>query len=63
MAFPHASLREWYYRLLQSWDARPVDKKFQIVCIFHDGDDIQWHDNLVEWVRRGAIRLLTISEQ
>jgi len=30
--------------------------------MFHQADDIQWHDSLVEWVRRGAIRILTISE-
>ncbi|KIM89558.1 hypothetical protein PILCRDRAFT_190842 [Piloderma croceum F 1598] len=30
--------------------------------MFHHAEDIQWHDNLVEWVRTGSIRILTISE-
>jgi hypothetical protein len=56
-------MREWYHRLLRSWDARPVDKKFQIVCMFHHGDDMQFHDGLIGLVQRGALRILTISEQ
>jgi hypothetical protein len=59
----YASLQREHDRLLQSWDARPAGKKFQIACMFHDGDDIRWHNNLVEWVRRRAVRILTISEQ
>jgi len=55
-------LKEWNDRLLQSWHARPEDKKFEVVCMFHHGDEIQWSDHLVEWVRTGAIRLLAISE-
>jgi hypothetical protein len=55
-------LKEWHDRLLQSWRARPMDKKFQVVCMFHHGDDMRWSDNLVEWVRTGDVRLLTISE-
>ena len=58
-----SSLKEWHGRLLQSWIARPADKKFQIVCMFHHGDEIRNMDILVEWVRRDSLRLLSISEQ
>ncbi|KAG8908193.1 hypothetical protein FRB99_008736 [Tulasnella sp. 403] len=44
------------------WDMRPADKKFQVVCIVHNGLDTTWFGELREWTRRGAMRFLPISE-
>ncbi|KIO19614.1 hypothetical protein M407DRAFT_11307 [Tulasnella calospora MUT 4182] len=50
--------------LLRAWDERPVDKKFTLVCGTHNGRDGAWASkNLAEWSKRGALRLLTISDQ
>ncbi|KAG8899208.1 hypothetical protein FRC00_001759 [Tulasnella sp. 408] len=49
--------------LLQAWDERPIDKKFMLVCGTHNGKDAVWQPkNLAEWSKRGALRLLTISD-
>ncbi|KAG8943817.1 hypothetical protein FRC04_002511 [Tulasnella sp. 424] len=49
--------------LLQAWDARPADKKFMLVCGAHNGADPSWQQkHSVEWAKRGAFRLLVISD-
>ncbi|KIO19386.1 hypothetical protein M407DRAFT_30961 [Tulasnella calospora MUT 4182] len=49
--------------LLKAWDERPVDKKFTLVCGTRNGRDGAWASkNLAEWSKRGALRLLTISD-
>lgn len=50
--------------LLQAWDERTHDNKFILVCGVHNGADAFWsHEHLTEWSKRGALRLLTISDQ
>ncbi|KAJ7678981.1 hypothetical protein DFH06DRAFT_975171 [Mycena polygramma] len=48
--------------LLAAWDARDAAHKFQVVCIVHHAQDYPWQNQITEWARRGAIRLLPISE-
>ncbi|KAJ6507960.1 hypothetical protein C8R47DRAFT_1236962 [Mycena vitilis] len=48
--------------LLAAWDARDAAHKFQVVCIVHHAQDYPWQNQIAEWARRGAIRLLPISE-
>ncbi|KAF8071768.1 hypothetical protein FPV67DRAFT_1560545 [Lyophyllum atratum] len=56
-------LREaWTKDLLSIWDDRPEGHKFQLVCIVHNVKDVAWQPAITEWSRRGAIRLITISE-
>lgn len=53
----------WSDDLLAIYDARPADKKFELVCIVHNVHDVRWQSNIREWARRGAIRLLPIASQ
>ncbi|KIO26405.1 hypothetical protein M407DRAFT_243758 [Tulasnella calospora MUT 4182] len=49
--------------LLQAWDERPRNRKFMLLCGVHNGADKFWaHENLTEWSKRGAFRLVTISD-
>ncbi|KAG6821343.1 hypothetical protein H0H93_000204 [Arthromyces matolae] len=45
---------DWTKDLLSIWDERPQDRKFNL--------DTEWQPAITEWSRRGAIRLITISE-
>ncbi|KAF4571606.1 hypothetical protein EYR36_008948 [Pleurotus pulmonarius] len=52
---------DWHEQLLAAWDARDGDHKFQLICIVHHVLDTAWQPRIAEWSRRGAIRLLPIS--
>ncbi|KAJ7126792.1 hypothetical protein C8R44DRAFT_617561 [Mycena epipterygia] len=52
----------WPEELLSVWDARDAEHKFILVCIVHNVNDISWQSSISEWARRGAIRILPISE-
>ncbi|PPQ75088.1 hypothetical protein CVT24_010153 [Panaeolus cyanescens] len=52
----------WHQRLLDVWDRRSDDEKFMLVCIVHNVRDEHWQPQITEWARRGAIRLLPISQ-
>jgi hypothetical protein len=59
-----SSLQKLSPALLEIWDARPIDEKFHVVCLVHDGGTRDWLiDPLSHWTRRGAMRLLTIADQ
>ncbi|KAJ6546927.1 hypothetical protein B0H19DRAFT_954108 [Mycena capillaripes] len=52
----------WARDLLAAWDARDSDHKFMLVCVVHNILDVDWQVGITDWSRRGAIRLLPISE-
>ncbi|KAJ6458883.1 hypothetical protein DFH09DRAFT_1231861 [Mycena vulgaris] len=53
----------WPEDLLSAWDARDAAHKFKLVCIVHNVKDNSWQlKSIAEWARRGAIRMLPISE-
>ncbi|KAJ7476079.1 hypothetical protein FB451DRAFT_1034412 [Mycena latifolia] len=52
----------WPEELLAAWDARDAAHKFKLVCIVHNVRDESWQRWIPEWARRGAIRILPISE-
>ncbi|KAJ7707475.1 hypothetical protein B0H17DRAFT_918123 [Mycena rosella] len=52
----------WPEELLAAWDARDAAHKFKLACIVHNVKDEGWQSNIAEWARRGAIRILPISE-
>lgn len=52
----------WSDLLLEAWDARPADDKFQLVCMAHNADDFsRWQQYLTAWTARRAVRILFIS--
>ncbi|KAG6830880.1 hypothetical protein H0H92_014245 [Tricholoma furcatifolium] len=62
---------DWTKDLLSIWDERRDDRKFKLVCIVHNikkelglnhRQDTSWQSAITEWSRRGAIRLVAISE-
>jgi hypothetical protein len=57
------SFEHWSDRLLEIWEMRPPDQKFQILCVVHHVAGTEWLKLMYEWVRRGVIRIVTISEQ
>ena len=57
------SLRQWHEQLLNLWELRDDEHKFELVCIVHHVDNRPWHSIIPEWSRRNALRVLTISEQ
>ncbi len=58
-----SSMRTLHNELLAIWDERPMDKKFNIVCMVHNTEDLSWQTNIPEWSRRGALRLITLGDQ
>ncbi|KAG6902845.1 hypothetical protein C0995_010730 [Termitomyces sp. Mi166 len=48
--------------LLSTWDERPENRKFTVVCIVHNVMDTSWQPSITEWSRRRAIRIVTIAE-
>ncbi|KAG8929800.1 hypothetical protein FRC01_003756 [Tulasnella sp. 417] len=48
--------------LLKAWDERPLDKKFMLVCIVHNGHTTDWFGDIAEWSRRSAFRVVPISD-
>lgn len=57
------SLLHWHEKLLNLWELRDNEHKFELVCIVHHVDNRPWQSNIHEWSRRNALRVLTISEQ
>ncbi|KAG6819487.1 hypothetical protein H0H93_011344 [Arthromyces matolae] len=53
---------DWAKDLLSIWDERPQDHKFNLVCLVHNAKDTAWQDAITDWSRRGAIRIIAISE-
>ncbi|KAF8340786.1 hypothetical protein F5887DRAFT_888634 [Amanita rubescens] len=55
-------LRYMHEKLLDAWELRDDEHKFELVCIVHHVEDRLWQSNIHEWSRRNAFRVLTISE-
>ncbi|KAJ7761987.1 hypothetical protein DFH07DRAFT_814798 [Mycena maculata] len=53
---------DWPEGLLDAWDARDDDHKFNLACIVHNFNDVSWQEWITPWSRRNAIRILPISE-
>ncbi|KAG8987019.1 hypothetical protein FRB94_002815 [Tulasnella sp. JGI-2019a] len=51
-------LQRHHPELLDTWDGRPDNKKFKLVCVVHDGLPGKWFHTLGHCSRRGALRLL-----
>ncbi|KAJ7761986.1 hypothetical protein DFH07DRAFT_739565 [Mycena maculata] len=52
----------WPEGLLEAWDARDADHKFNLACMVHNIHDTAWQQWITPWSRRNAIRILPISE-
>lgn len=57
------SLRHYGKDLVEAWDARGKDYKFTVVCIVHHAAKQDWEELFAPLARRGALRLLPISDQ
>lgn len=56
-------MQHLHNRLLEIWDERPEDQKFNLVCMVHNTEDLAWQAFIPEWSRRGALRLVTLGDQ
>ncbi|KAG8851530.1 hypothetical protein FRB96_009203 [Tulasnella sp. 330] len=54
-------LQRHHPELLNTWDERPIEKRFTLVCIAHSRGPMEWFHILGHWAQRGALRLVTTS--
>ncbi|KAF8332974.1 hypothetical protein F5887DRAFT_986203 [Amanita rubescens] len=55
-------LQHWHEKLLNAWELRDNERKFELVCIVHHAENRLFEVNIHEWSRRNALRVLTISK-
>ncbi|GAA95839.1 uncharacterized protein L969DRAFT_95338 [Mixia osmundae IAM 14324] len=48
--------------IVEAWDARPFDAKFQVVCTIHHADRFTWGDKFFGLEQRGALKILTLNK-
>lgn len=58
-----ASLGHYGKDLVAAWDARDDDHKFMVVGIAHHAENPTYEEAFAPLARRGALRLLPISDQ
>ena len=58
-----ASLGHWGKDLVAAWDARDDAHKFMVIGIVHHAQNPGYEEAFAPLARRGALRLLPISDQ